>query len=91
MQTCLVYGEVEQNSRAVVRRYQELYPNRGLASRGVFVDVHRRLCESGQVQQSTCDLGRNPNQNAVQRDEHILHLIDENRNLSVGTSNKSNI
>jgi hypothetical protein len=28
-------------------------------------------------------LGRNPNQYAVQRDEHILHLTDENPNLSV--------
>jgi hypothetical protein len=33
-------------------------------------------------------LGRNPNQNAVQRDEHILHLIDENPNLSVHQINQ---
>jgi hypothetical protein len=31
----------------------------------------------------TCDLGRNPNQNAVQRNEHILHLFAENPSLSV--------
>jgi hypothetical protein len=45
--------EVGQNSRAAVRRYQELYPNKRLPSRGVFADVHRRLCEFGQVQQNT--------------------------------------
>jgi hypothetical protein len=49
----LVHGEVGQNSRAAVRRYQELYPNKRLPSRGVFADVHRRLCEFGQVQQNT--------------------------------------
>jgi hypothetical protein len=75
MQTDLVYGKIGQNSRTAVRRYEEFYPNRRLPSRGVFVDVYRRLCESDQVQQSTCDLGRNPNQNDVQRNEHILHFI----------------
>jgi hypothetical protein len=49
----LVHGAVGQNIRAAVRRYQELYPNKRLPSRGVFADVHRMLCEFGQVQQNT--------------------------------------
>lgn len=75
-----VYAQQNFNSRATVRRYAHLYPNRIVPNWKIFERLHRQLGETGTFYSN--NHGGRPQTISVEQEEEILVRIAENPQLS---------
>lgn len=77
-----MYGVADGNARLAARLYAERFPNRRHPSHKVFVAVHNRLRESGQLKGNMNVTGRPRSVRNVRFEEAILQQIEENPSTS---------
>jgi transposase len=73
----LIYGRAYGNSREARRRYQQNFLQRHLPHRQTFVNINRRLRETGTFQPVTANWGRPLSVQTPNLEENILHLIEQ--------------
>jgi hypothetical protein len=80
----LIYGEVHANNFAAQTVYQGRFPNTRVPHRNVFVNVDRRIRETGQVGLNTANRERLvDDDDAVGRDEATLDIGNADPTLSI--------
>lgn len=72
-----LYGLANGNSVEARRLYQERYPDRVLPCRQIFINIHRRLTESGSFKRNTSE-GRPRTIRTPAVEEAVLHAVEEN-------------
>lgn len=75
-----IYAQVNFNSRAASRRYQQQYPNRRQPDRNIFQRLYGRLGETGSFRPKS-HIGR-PKAVTVEQEEEILVRVSENPRIS---------
>lgn len=77
----LTLGECLGNANAAVRRYGEKFPLRNVPNLRTFLNVERRLRETGKLE-VTNNTGRPRIARTVEDEEQILHIIEQDPTLS---------
>ncbi|XP_066157759.1 uncharacterized protein [Euwallacea fornicatus] len=78
----LIFGKCDSNSRAARRCYQEIYPNRRIPSRKLFVSIDLRLRETGSLRNINKNAGRPRTTRTVENEEQILRHFEQDNTLS---------
>lgn len=76
-----LYGLANGNAMEARRLYQERYPNRALPDRRIFINIHRRLAESGNFKSNTSE-GRPRTVRTPAVEEAVLHAVEEDPTTS---------
>lgn len=79
----LIYGECQCNAREAARVYAARYPGREVPSRNVFLRLHERMLETGQILPVN-NINGGPERyiRNVDNEERILELIEEDPTTS---------
>jgi hypothetical protein len=73
----LIYGRAYCDSKEVRRLYQQSFPQRHLPHRQTFVNIDRRLRETGTFQLVTANWGRPLSVQTHNLEKNILHHIEQ--------------
>ncbi|RZC33201.1 hypothetical protein BDFB_014725, partial [Asbolus verrucosus] len=79
----LIYGESRGNAREAVRRYQGRFPDRRLPSVKMFLNIHRRLRETGKLLPDRRERGSQRPDRILNTEEVVLDAVYENPSICI--------
>lgn len=78
----LIYGEARGNARAAARLYRDKFPNRRHPHYSTFIEIHRRLRETGTFKPNKRNCGATRTVRNEVNDAEVLDRIDDNPSTS---------